>query len=1040
MAPPGGGATEAVVATSQALTPQRRRNLGARARELGFTLRNIHDRGDFTGRLYSNSKWRLELLGLPGDPPALSALPRLPGPYRVGELIGRDEELDWLRGRESDALIVGQPGAGKTALLETLAQEGFGLFVGSDDPGQIADAFRDNPVRFVFVDDPHLRESMLDLLLRLREAPGFDFGIVASTWPRHEETQALRLYLRQGDVLSVTGLSRDQVGRIVRGEHPQLPDLVIGEILDQSQDPPGDVRRIGGTCRPGLAMTLARHTARLGLKQLVGGGFLIESLRREAGLSPEELDYLATLAMGGRAGMTLGAAARALGQREVVLRGALEALSGTGTLTETRGRALAVQPAALRHALVARTYFSGGLGLSPAAAEAAMEGAEDAVACTKTLLGALARGATVPQGLIRDRLRRHSEAGVGNRPLEAYAETGPEEATWVLAKYPDLASSVAPHALTDAPERALGRLVPLALDGGGSDDIGSEIESWVRAGEPGADAVDRRHQLLRALAAPGVPARDAPEAAARLVSSCFSLKFFRFEGDAVTVEKFTMPMSSLTASDVRRLAKLWPTTVELLCDLGVAGILSAQRIVRHWTVGVRTPGKLPETIEASRSEVGGMLELALDAWGREPGFLHWAHGMVREHGLTTRIPALDDGLLAELFPAPDQRPRILDRKTKRLDQAAIAKRSSEERHAARRLAGKWRGREPGSVADRMLLLRHQGRLSGFSGTRPLDLLAIQLSEVVDDPAAWLRAFAEREAPAEWVHPFLAVCVEGDPSGDTPWRALDRLDPQREYAWVSLQVGLRLRDPPVVALGLVTDAARKHARALRDGVFWSEVPDAWRLRLLKDVDHTVRGETAAALWDLHEWERPPGEMGAAWEDAAVTCGSANFLHDVFRADRPAAVAWLIHEARESSRRKDERIERADESLEETGSRRRTVLQLLEESDVLYSLDTELLAAASGTLDLEDRRRLIRNIEVAADPLFFAYLVGGAPALYADLLKRRAPREAHLAPLSLEPRLAATGPEPPNRDELVRMAIEHGYPNPVSDISPPGPATP
>ena len=62
------------------------------------------------------------------------------------------------------------------------------------------------------------------------------------------------------------------------------------------------------------------------------------------------------------------------------------------------------------------------------------------------------------------------------------------------------------------------------------------------------------------------------------------------------------------------------------------------------------------------------------------------------------------------------------------------------------------------------------------------------------------------------------------------------------------------------------------------------------------------------------------------------------------------------------------------------------------------------------------------------------------LYAALLARHAPPKAHLAPLSVEPRLTAMDLELPNRDELVRIAIEHGYPNPVPDISPPGPAAP
>ena len=973
----GGGATEAVVATSQALTPQRRRNLETRARKLGFTLRNIHDRDCFTGLLYGNSKWRLELLGLPGDPPALSALPPSVGPHRTGELIGRDDELDWLRGRESDALIVGQPGVGKTALFETLAKEGRGLFAVSEDPGQIVDAFRDNPVQFVFVDDAHLREPLLDLLTRLREEPGLDFAIAASTWPSRETTLVLRLSLRSDDVLRVNGLSRDRVVRTIRGEHPQLPDIVIGEILDQSQDPPGDMRHIRGSCRPGLAMTLARHTARLGLKELVGGGFLLDGLQRDFALSARGLHYLATLSMGGRAGMRLGSAARALEQPEVELAAVLNSLSGTGTLTDTPHGTLVVQPAALRYALVARTYFSGGLVLP---AESAIKKAEDAVACTETLLDALARGAAVPHELIRDRLRRHREAGVGNRLLDAYAETGAEGARWVLEEFADRASSIARDALRYGPEWALDRLLPLALDDGGSDDIGSEIEAWVRAGPPGAGAADRRREVLRGLATPGVTARDAPEAASRLVSSCLSLDFFRSSADAIQDEKFNLAMSSLTASDVRRLAKLWPKTVELLRELGDAGIRSAQRIIRHWAVGVRTPGKLPETITASRSEVGGMLELALDAWGGEPGFLHWARALVREHALNVNLPPGGaDSVLSRLFPGLPQR---LTTNPQARSFAA----------AARRFAEQWQGDEAGAVADRMLRLERQGKLTGHSGARPLDLIAIQLAELVDDPSAWLEAFASRPVPEAWIGPFVAAAVAADPSGEAPWRTLERFGGHGVGTWAGLQVGLYLRDPPRVAVQHVMAAARENAGVLRDAVQWSDVPDEWRIRLLKDRDETVRGETAAALWDLHDRKPPPGNLGVAWRDAAVTCGAPELLHDVLRRDRDVANAWILYQAEESLRRKAEEAADVEDRIEfppspeNMRSMAEAIGRGLSERGTRYSLDTELLAAATDAIGREDRRRLLQDISVEADPRFFGYLVRGDPELERIAQKR------------------------------------------------------
>ncbi|WP_420461826.1 hypothetical protein [Candidatus Palauibacter sp.] len=1017
----GGSATEAVVATSRELTPRKRRNLEARARQLGFTLRNIHDRDDFTGRLYRNSKWRLELLGLPGTPPALSAIPRLVGPRRTGELIGRDNELDRLRRHRGDVVVVGQPGVGKTALFETLAREDRGLFVVSDDPGRIADAFRDNPVSLLFVDDAHFNEPLIDLLARLREEPGFDFKICASTWPNRAEAVEGQLYLRREERMAVNGLARDQVAQLIRREEPRLPEDVIGEILNQSDDPPDEVLQVTGSCRPGLAMTLARHTDLRGIEPLVQGGLLLEGLRRDARLSGTELDYVATLGLGGEAGMRKDVAARALNQPEVKLRQALKKLSGTGTLTETWRGALAVRPAALRHALMARTYFSGALRLRP---EAALQGVEDAVACTEALLDALARGGAIPHQLIRDRLGAHRKAHVGNRPLDLYAATGAEGARWVLENYPDRASSIATDALTFAPEWALGRLISLAIGSecgsrdrrwetefrGGfcaleqtrSGDLVGKIGAWVRAGRPGSDAADRRRRLLRALAEHGELV-EGRESAAELVRACFSLGFLRMRGDPVSVEKFTMGMGSLTEDDVLRLARLWPEGMELLRNLGDAGIRCARSVIRRWVAGPRVPGELPETSVASRAEVARMLELALDAWV-EPGFLHWAHGIVREHKLHVALPKVGDRTVVQLFPTLDQ--RLSDPAARHFDAAA------------HRFAGEWRREEPGVVAERMLRLKREGKLSGHHGTRPLDLIAVQLAELVDDPSAWLGEFTKRAAPGAWVGPFLAAAVADDPSGEAPWTTLNRHDPDGAYAWVSLQVGLRLRNLPVAAVHHVVAAARKQAGFLRDAAPWPDVPDEWKLRLLKDSDRTVRGEVAAALWDLHHRKRPPGVVGVLWEDATVTCGAADQLHDVVGSDRRAALAWLLHEAEESSRRKYEGPERAEELLEETSSVGKTIAQLLAESETLYSLDTELVVAARETIRSEDRRRLIRDIPAEADPRFFGYLVGGDRDLYAALFARRAPQEAHLAPLRTEP-------PPANLDELARLAMEHGY---------------
>lgn len=126
------------MATGRMLTPHERRRIEDEAGELGVHIVNIHAQDDFANRLYQDQHWRFELLGLTGDPPALSVLPPRGRPELLDELIGRESEFTRLRDHQGDLLIVGQPGTGKTDLHRRLAREGGCLFVVSNDETRIA--------------------------------------------------------------------------------------------------------------------------------------------------------------------------------------------------------------------------------------------------------------------------------------------------------------------------------------------------------------------------------------------------------------------------------------------------------------------------------------------------------------------------------------------------------------------------------------------------------------------------------------------------------------------------------------------------------------------------------------------------------------------------------------------------------------------------------------------------------------------------------------------------------------------------------------
>src|SRR5205823_1732528 len=102
-----------------------------------------------------------ELLGVTGAPPALSIYPPRIRQTDAALLVGREEDLAWLRAMNSDALVVGQPGSGKTYLHQFLAAptfrgEAHTLFAVTDDPTRLANAIRSQRPDVIVVDDAQI--------------------------------------------------------------------------------------------------------------------------------------------------------------------------------------------------------------------------------------------------------------------------------------------------------------------------------------------------------------------------------------------------------------------------------------------------------------------------------------------------------------------------------------------------------------------------------------------------------------------------------------------------------------------------------------------------------------------------------------------------------------------------------------------------------------------------------------------------------------------------------------------------------------------
>lgn len=198
----GGQTRRILFATPRSLTNLQRRNLVNAASGLGFDLAEggVYEQKAFTERLYRNSVWRMNLLGIPGAPPALSEYPLSLRPSVDIPLVGRREELAKLESASGDVLLVGEPGAGKTFLTERLVASGRALFVVDFDADRLADALRDMCPATIISEDVHFQgQEVLATVVQLRKSLGLDFTLICTTWPARAQEWAQLTHAQNSD-------------------------------------------------------------------------------------------------------------------------------------------------------------------------------------------------------------------------------------------------------------------------------------------------------------------------------------------------------------------------------------------------------------------------------------------------------------------------------------------------------------------------------------------------------------------------------------------------------------------------------------------------------------------------------------------------------------------------------------------------------------------------------------------------------------------------------------------------------------------------
>ena len=991
----GGQRNKVVVVVGCTVTGPLYRELRDRARQCDFSLVNAHGREDLAQRLYRHPKWRQELLGLAGDPPALSRFSPRRRTREDLELIGRAEELEWLKSTPGDKLLSGEPGMGKSFLLESWAEEAGALFVRSEDLGRIADGLREHKPSVLILDDAQAFIELLGRLRQLRDKePGFQFDLVASTWKGAEaevrrsmgslpRTSLLRLEpLRGREIVEVSEAYFEAKG--FRATRP-----VLREIRKQSAH------------RPGLAITLAQTWLRGGWREVLEGEAvsldLIGAFRDLVGERCEEI--LACFAVGGDLGLSLAEVARFLGEPEARVRGVVTDLQAGGVLLEVAGpfeggaNRLSVIPVMLRCALLRGVFFSGGAtDLDPERLLSRLEKEPARLAsAVETLVLAKARGARVAESLIRDLLLR-----AGRRwAWRTFTAQGEEEAVWALERCPLGMLAIGAEALASAPRATIPRLFEEALQeradrgrrsfpatGPSALEV---LRSWAQEAPAGGGArVDegvRRRRSLAEGARRWLLENETAERAeiagtAVVLATLPHINGSREDASGDGLEVYWRP---IPAPAIPKLEEVWRESKGVLRRISFPLWQEVLSLVRAWALPVPTVAEGSAQWNSMKA-FARMLILDLAEMAEEHPGLAAALAEIAEKAELEMERLPRDPFFEWLYPT------------------SVAGRRGEGAWptSVRETVDRWRGEGPRECALRIRSLEEEARtFNRASPPRRLRELATLLAAEVPSAEQWSKELLAVGVPADFLGPFLERILEGPEEGakEVFREALARSG----AGWLARKLLLSSADSPP---GLVEEALQgieEDLSLVEDlcGMGCVSLPVLEALLGHRNVH--VALEAAIGEWTAEPLGEVRDEAFEAWRRAILRFPLTGLQWN----ESPRARYWTS----------DILTKASDLAAEWLTAR-------IEDTDPQEVWAWEIVEDAARALGSRQRRELLRSLPEAEgwEPLIRA-LVQRDVGAFRDLLDRDELRFAHLAPIADPPDAAWSS--------LARLALEAGW---------------
>lgn len=858
----GGTRRKVILATSQSLTQKRRKNLENKAEELGFTLINIHPQAAFSDLLHRSPEWCKELLNLTGEPPALSTLPISNRPMICNTLVGREDDLSWLKEKTGDLLITGQPGCGKTFLLYIFAKENDGLFVNDEDIGRITQCIRSQKPKIIVIDDAHIKPELISKLRNIRETID-DFRLIANCWPGEKDNVATNLNIPSSLIRELKLLPRSEIVKVINECGIGGPSQLIRVIVDQAAG------------RPGLATTLCHLCLNGDIEEVTFGGALFRDIQKSFKqiVGEKAIPVLATFAISGDEGMPIQVVADKLGVSILDIHTITTQLAAGGVLDEVWQDKLRVRPQELRFALVREVFFAG-TGSLPF--ESFIDRVSNISEILLTLLGAKHRGARVPNNILQDLLKVSNS----EEAWESYAWLGLSECNWILDNFPNKTIAIAKAALHHVAEKIIPVLLDMAINdnrrlNSSPDHPLRIIDDWVESAYPGSGEAIKRRKLIFKNANEWINTGGNLVIGLKAIGASLSPHFRKSETDP-TDRAFTLTHGLVTVSEMKEIRQFWPELLKCLQLHNIQQWEPIQEIVEGWSYLGPISNRVSDverklTKQFVRQILCDLIKIA----NNHCGILRWIKSTAKRKSFRISVPL--DPEFEILYP-------IRERED-------WQKREKKEVKAVDKLAKQWATKKPQTIVKKMMTFQLEASQSGNAWPKWAPRMCHNLANTTKTPCLWIKSFLSQNADGSYIAPFLERAVEINESGwETYAHQCIKKDNTR-YSAVS--VLLTKDNLPDTIFEEVLNNLENLKDTVNSTCMYYSLSEKTVKKLLTHKDPNIASAAA-----IGEWTREPKgnirkSLKKDWRKTIIKCPEDEyFLSGIFKKDSSIAFDWLM----------------------------------------------------------------------------------------------------------------------------------------------------